>query len=169
MEKFVGNNCLCFRLKPGDDLMMGILDRFKEAAKDNGVILTCVGSLKYATLRMASGTSIKRFEGPLEILSLVGTISKDCEPHFHISVSDKNGAVYGGHLLLKKENPDFPIANPIYTTAEVFIQIIENLTIFRKYDANTGFKEIQFKDNKEEKKEEKKEVKKEEQKMEEVD
>ena len=49
--------------------------------------------------------------GPLEIVSLVGTLSADgC--HLHASVSNGEGRTSGGHLLE---------GCPIYTTAEVVI------------------------------------------------
>ena len=86
-----------FRLKPGQDLR-NELESF--ALSNNvpaGVIITCVGSLKIAVLRLADGKSIKYFNGPLEIVSLVGTIS-DKGAHLHMSISDSLGNVFGGHV-----------------------------------------------------------------------
>ena len=46
-------------------------------------IVTCVGSLKQAHLRMAGATERTLFKGPFEITSLVGTLSQDGVPHAH--------------------------------------------------------------------------------------
>ena len=75
---------------------------------------------------------LKTFEGKFEIVSLVGTFSLDgC--HLHISLSDKDGNVIGGHL---KEGC------AIFTTAEIVISEIENMVFFREMDESTGFKEL---------------------------
>jgi predicted DNA-binding protein with PD1-like motif len=69
----------------------------------------------------------------------VGTLAVEgC--HLHISLSDKNGAVIGGHL---KEGCQ------IFTTAEIVLGEIEDYVFSREQDDATGFKElaIRKKDN----------------------
>lgn len=120
-----------FRLKPNQDLKSSIENYVIEKNIKAGVILSAVGSLKKATISLADET-VKNFEGPFEIVSLIGTLSPDgC--HLHISISDKNGVVLGGHL---KENCT------IHTTAEIVLAEISDKVFKREYDENTGFKEL---------------------------
>jgi predicted DNA-binding protein with PD1-like motif len=99
-----------------------------------GFLVTCVGSLRRAVLRLANGKLIKEFEEKFEIVSLVGTLSQD-GMHIHISIADKNGNVIGGHL---KEGC---IVN---TTAEIIIAETDEYSFSRKFDEQTGFKELKI-------------------------
>ncbi|MBI5881214.1 DNA-binding protein [archaeon] len=120
------------RLKPGQDLRLE-LERFsKEKSLAAAFIITCVGSLKHAVLRLAEGKSVKTFEGPFEITSLVGTLSPD-GAHLHISIANKEGAMSGGHV---KEGCI------INTTAEVVIGEEDSMVFSRKFDKSTGFDEL---------------------------
>ena len=126
---------LTFRLKSGQFLKEEIEKRTKNIKA--GVLLSMVGALKNANLRMAGATFdnqvINNFKGPFEIVSGTGTISPDgC--HIHISVSDKEGKVIGGHL---KENCTVEI------TAEIVIGVFEDISYKRAYDKETGFKELE--------------------------
>ncbi|MBU2566398.1 DNA-binding protein [Patescibacteria group bacterium] len=121
-----------FRLKPNQDLKKSLQEFVNINQIQAGVILTCVGSLNKAILRMADENIIKTFDEKFEIVSLIGTLSTSgC--HLHISLSDKNGNVIGGHL---KEGCI------IYTTAEIVIGELQNATFNRELDKNTGFKEL---------------------------
>ena len=120
------------RLIPGDDLRNSLEDFVINHKINAGIILTAVGSLKNAKLRLANGKSIRNFIGPFEIVSLVGTFSLNGS-HLHLSVSDKEGKTFGGHL---KEG------SLIYTTAEIIIGHLENKILKRNFDPNTGFEEL---------------------------
>ncbi len=77
--------------------------------------------------------TVKKIEGPLEIVSCTGTLSPDgC--HIHASVSDREGRCYGGHL---KEGC------PVFFTIEVVIGILENVEYTRVPDTETGFDELE--------------------------
>jgi len=69
------------RFLPGQDLKKELEKFVKEKEINAGFIMTCVGSLKKATLRMAGAKVTKNFEQKLEIVSLVGTLSPDA---FHV-------------------------------------------------------------------------------------
>src|SRR5262245_45695535 len=78
------------RLKPGQDLR-GELENFAKATGlQAAYIITCVGSLNRATLRLANQSESTAFDGKFEIVSLVGTLGPD-GPHLHLSVSDSTG------------------------------------------------------------------------------
>ncbi len=126
-----------FRLHPGQDLRQEIDEYVKEKNIKAGCILTCVGNLTKAILRMSGAKAgevhpIKTFEGTFEIVSLVGTVESG-NSHLHISISDDNGIVYGGHL----KNGSI-----IGVTAEVVIGELENIEFKRLLDPKTGFEEL---------------------------
>jgi predicted DNA-binding protein with PD1-like motif len=122
------------RLKPGQDLRAE-LEAF---TKSNGLraayIITCVGSLNHATLRLANQTDSTQFAGKLEIVSLVGTLSPD-GPHLHLSVSDSTGKTSGGHLVA---------GCPVYTTAEIIIGEAQDLLFTREQDEASGYQELKI-------------------------
>ena len=122
------------RLKPGQDLKEELKSIVVSKNIKAGFILTCVGSLKKAKLRLAE-ENLEVFDEKFEIVSLVGTLSPD-GIHIHISLADKNGKVLGGHL---KEDCI------IYTTAEIIIGECEDHLFFRELDEETGFKELKIK------------------------
>jgi|WetSurMetagenome_2_1015567.scaffolds.fasta_scaffold83190_3 uncharacterized protein len=118
------------RILPGDDLKKGLIDIMDNKCIKSGIILCMVGSLTEAVLRLANGDK-KLFIGPFEIVSAEGTISID-GVHAHIAISDREGSVFGGHLLYGCK---------IHTTAE--ISIMESENYFRRvYDPKTGYKEL---------------------------
>ncbi|MCY6484688.1 DNA-binding protein [Clostridium aestuarii] len=120
------------RLTTGQDLKKELINFTKENNINAGCILTCVGCITRATLRMANASIIKDFEKNYEIVSLVGTLCKD-GIHLHISLSDEKGNVIGGHL---KENC------LIGTTAEIIIADLDHLKFTREFDKKTGYKEL---------------------------
>lgn len=78
----------------------------------------------------------KRFEGDFEILSCLGNVSrKDGEPylHLHMSFSDKDYHVYGGHLSYCR----------ISGTFECVIGLTQN-EINRMKDSKTGLNIFQL-------------------------
>ena len=119
------------RLMPGQDLKAELKKFVKDNNLQAGFILSCVGSLKHAKLRMAD-ESIKEFSEEYEIVSLVGTLCQDgC--HLHLSISDSHGNTFGGHV---KDNCI------VHTTAEIVIGESNRFTFSREHDEGTGFKEL---------------------------
>lgn len=120
------------RLRPGQDLRRE-LERFaKEQKLQAGLVLTAVGSLTKAALRLADQSEATQFEGKFEIVSLVGTLSPD-GPHLHVSLSDKTGRTIGGHLVE---------GCTVYTTVELVLGEIEGVRFTREQDAESGYKEL---------------------------
>jgi predicted DNA-binding protein with PD1-like motif len=121
-----------FRLKRGEDLRDAIDAYVAAKSIKAGVILACVGNLERAILRMADEKIVKTFDGTFEIVSLVGTVETG-NSHLHISISDSEGKVWGGHL--KK-------GSLVGVTAEVVIAELEGLMFRREPDEQTGFDEL---------------------------
>lgn len=125
-------NLKAFRLGPGTDLREGYERQVGEMGIEAGAIVTCVGSLTAATLRMADESVTRSLRGPFEIVSLVGTLSTNgC--HCHMSVSDGAGRVVGGHVAY---------GCTIFTTAEIVVAILQDTVFERIEDAETGFREL---------------------------
>ncbi len=127
---------IAFRLKPGQLLKEEIEKIAVDHNIEAGVLLSVVAGLNKVILRMSGATpakqDIRTWTGHYEVVSGTGTISKaGC--HIHISVSDSEGHVFGGHL---KDGCT------IYPTAEVVIGIIEDAKFLRVMDEKTGFGEL---------------------------
>lgn len=120
------------RLLPGQDLRLELQKLADEHAIQAGVVVSGVGSLTRARLRNAGASAVLDLNGPLEIVSITGTLSI-AGMHIHLSVADAAGATKGGHLL------DGCV---IASTAEIVIAIIEGLRFSREVDATTQYKEL---------------------------
>jgi hypothetical protein len=142
------------RLVSGSDLAMGIRSAAKLAVSNippslgsnrSGalVVLSGVGSVSELCLRMADATkdggSYKELHETLEIVSVTGTIAinstnDDSIPlfHLHMSVSDTDGNVYGGHF----------VSGTVHTTMELVLGSITCVSFQRLPDEATGFREL---------------------------
>ena len=120
------------RLHPDDELKARVQQFVIEHHIRAAAIVTCVGSLTRANLRMADAKDGTMLEGKFEIVSLVGTLSPD-GAHLHLSISDETGKVIGGHVM------DGCI---VRTTAEIVIVEMSDLKFRREQDAQTGFREL---------------------------
>lgn len=120
------------RLHPGEDLKQSLVALAEKNEIRAGLILTCVGSLTRAALRLADQPETSFFEGKFEIVSLVGTLGPD-GPHLHISVSDPAGQTLGGHLQE---------GSLIYTTAEIVLADLEDWVFLREIDPQTSYDEL---------------------------
>lgn len=129
---------ITFRLKPGQFLREEIVRVAKEQHIQAGVLLSVVGGLEYAVLRMAGATPdhqiVKELDGSFEIVSGTGTISENgC--HLHVSISDKEGKVTGGHLKGRCR---------VCPTAEIVIGVFDDVVYQRTPDDTTGFNELKI-------------------------
>jgi hypothetical protein len=133
------------RLKPGTDLIEGLIKVCDEYGIANGAILSCIGSLKRATilspvpkeetvLGVGYGKPIE-VAGPIELLVGGGLICRDPSGqtliHFHGVISDTDLRLYGGHFR--------PGGNPVMATVEAVIGEIKGVELRREYDDQVGF------------------------------
>lgn len=118
------------RLHPGDDLRRAL-----EAAippGESAFVVAGIGSLVEARLRFADRREAQTVAGPLEIVSLSGTLTPD-GAHLHMAVSDDDGRVTGGHV---------GHGNIVRTTAEVLLAPLPGWSLTREPDAATGYDEL---------------------------
>ena len=122
-----------FRLKPGQDLLDSITAFAAEKKIEAGCVLSSVGSLTHATLRLANREHYNEYEGHFEIVSMTGTVAASGS-HIHISISDGDGVTIGGHLVSGCK---------IYTTAEIVLAIFEDVTYSRELlEDDSGYEEL---------------------------
>jgi len=126
------------RLRPGDDVYGRLGEYVREKNIAAGFIVTCVGSVRYAKIRLASATSenrnqVREWNERFEIVSLVGTVGNSGF-HLHVSLADEEGRVIGGHVLRG--------GLIVFTTAEIVLGECKDLAFQRPSDSETGFGEL---------------------------
>ncbi|MCP2937620.1 DNA-binding protein, partial [Salmonella enterica subsp. enterica serovar Typhimurium] len=78
------------RLRPGDDLRRSLEQWAKRQDLGAAFVLSAVGSLSPAMLRLAGRDTPTVIDGDSELLTLSGTISAH-GVHLHLSVADAHG------------------------------------------------------------------------------
>ncbi|KAF7642972.1 hypothetical protein LDENG_00247130 [Lucifuga dentata] len=124
------------RLGPRSELLGSLRALVEERGLRAPFIITCVGSVTTATLRLADATAtnsneVMQLSGRYEIVSLVGTLNPDA--HLHVCLADSEGRTVGGHVLGGLQ---------VFTTAEVIIGEAVDLQFTREMDDETGFPEL---------------------------
>ncbi len=122
------------RLNPNQDLKTELKKFTLENNVRAGFILTTVGSLKKARLRLANQKQSTSFVENFEIISLGGTLCQD-GLHLHIALADSKGNTIGGHL---------EEGCIVYTTAEIVLGESKTYTFTRVFDSDTGFNELEI-------------------------
>lgn len=124
------------RLREGQDLKTSVEKLVAALHISAATIISGVGSLDSATLRMAGndkeGMKVRELKGPFEVVSLTGNLGRG-RTHLHLSVADKTGKVTGGHV---KEGCI------IQTTLELVLAVEDKLTFTEETDPQTGFGEL---------------------------
>lgn len=85
-------------LRPGQDVLQSLAD-FAQAHNCGGFLLSVVGNLSQAAFQCPGRAEPTLLRGELEIITLNGTIAPS-GVHLHLSVSDAECQVWGGHLEL---------------------------------------------------------------------
>ncbi len=130
-----------FRLTYGCDLRQSIEDFCRNNGITSAVIVTVVGSLYQAVIRLADGHSTVSLNEQYEIVSLTGTVS-DNGSHMHIAMAERQGKVLGGHVCY---------GCLVNTTAEVAIRSLDGTyRLTRQLDDTTGYNELVITGTKEE-------------------
>ena len=127
-----------WRLEPEEDLGRGLEARLGGEDYAAGWVVAVVGSLCEARLRYADQPESTLVGGPLELVSLSGTLSPD-GVHLHASVADQSGRMRGGHL---------GYGCRVRTTVEIVCALSSapGLVFRRVHDERTGFRELRIGD-----------------------
>ncbi len=125
------------RLNKGDDIRHSLEQFAKKNNISSGAILTCVGSIQTMAVRFAMKNTIDTVAGPLEIVSVTGTIASS-GVHIHIAAGDDKGRVRGGHL---------EYGTKVMMTVEVMIMTCPEILFQRNIDQKTGFPFLHIEQN----------------------
>ena len=126
-------NNYTFRLKPNDDMFDSIEAFVRDKNIEAGCVLSGVGSLTHAVLRLANRGFHSEYDGHFEIVSITGTVSIHGS-HLHLSISDGDGNTIGGHLVSGCK---------IYTTVEIVLAVFDDVDYKRElYENDSGYEEL---------------------------
>ncbi len=128
----MSSDFLPVRLHPGDDLRRAFEELVCQADQQSAFVVAGIGSLVDARLRFAGDDSETLIPGPLEIVSIGGSITPD-GAHLHMSVSDSEGRVSRGHACY---------GDIVRTTLEAVLVFLPAWLLTREMDGATGFKEL---------------------------
>lgn len=124
------------RLTPGQDLHAALEAAVQAQNCRAAFVLSGIGSLSTAGIRLAGAEQPMRLTGEMEILTLSGTVAVDggkTSSHMHMAVSTATGQVLGGHVA-----PGCIVR----TTAEVLLALLPDWQFTREPDAATGYNEL---------------------------
>jgi len=121
-----------FRLRRGSDLLKALQEYARTRRIAAGTVVSGVGCVTRARVRDASGVTVRELNEPLEIVSLMGTLSA-ARTHLHIALAREDLTVLGGHLM------EGCIVN---TTAEVVLLELDGVRFGAEWDGETGYDEL---------------------------
>lgn len=125
---------ICVRLTKGDDLYDSIHEIAVRYHLKAAYVASAVGCVSEAVIRDAGGKELHMIKEPMEIVSLMGTVS-EVRQHLHISLAKKDLSVIGGHL---KEG------TIISLTCELILTVVDKYTFGKVDDPETGYDEIEI-------------------------
>lgn len=125
------------RLKPRQDLRKALEAVLADSGMGAAFVVSGIDSLDGASIRYAGVSEATQLEGDLEILTLAGSLSPD-GVHLHISVSDAQGRVVGGHVA-----PGCIVR----TTAEILLALLPDVRFSREPDPESGWDELVVRPN----------------------
>ena len=120
------------RLRPDVDLLTSLRGFAKDHGLRAGFVASCAGSATRASVRFANQPSASTRQGHFEIVSLSGTLTQE-GAHLHVAFADSTGATFGGHLME---------GTIIYTTAEIILGELSDVTFSREPDSTYGYREL---------------------------
>jgi predicted DNA-binding protein with PD1-like motif len=123
---------LPLRLTPGEDLCRALETAVTAQGCAAAFILSGIGSLAEARVRLAGTSETQTISGNLEIVSLAGTIAANGS-HLHGTLATADGKVLGGHIAY---------GCIIRTTAEVLLALLPEWDFKREPNAMTGSAEL---------------------------
>lgn len=124
------------RLTPGQDLRTALEAAVRSQNCRAAFVLSGIGSLSTAGVRLAGAVQPERLTGEMEILTLSGTVAFDgakSSSHLHMAISTASGQVLGGHVAA---------GCIVLTTAELLLALLPDWEFAREPDAATGYDEL---------------------------
>lgn len=120
------------RLLPGQEVFSQLHAFVRQHRLHAAWIAGCTGSLTDVALRYAGQEATTLLTGTWEVISLNGTLELTGE-HLHLSVSDPQGAMRGGHMMA---------GCTVRTTLELVIGELNDLVFSRQPCPLSGYDEL---------------------------
>ncbi|HHU0691465.1 PPC domain-containing DNA-binding protein [Citrobacter sp. Marseille-Q3906] len=120
------------RLLPGQEVFAQLHAFVQQHQLQAAWIAGCTGSLTNIALRYAGREETTLVTGTWEVISLNGTLELTGE-HLHLSVSDPQGAMLGGHMMA---------GCTVRTTLELVIGELTSLAFSRQPCVVSGYDEL---------------------------
>ncbi|CAM8649459.1 COG1661 Predicted DNA-binding protein with PD1-like DNA-binding motif [Comamonadaceae bacterium] len=124
------------RLTPGQDLRAAVEAAVLAQNCRAAFVLSGIGSLSTAGIRLAGAAQPTRLTESMEILTLSGTVAASGDKtgsHMHMAISTATGQVLGGHVAP---------GCIVLTTAEVLLALLPDWQFTREPDPLTGYDEL---------------------------
>ena len=124
------------RLTPGQDLRASLEAAVLAQNCRAAFVLSGIGSLSTAAIRLAGAAQPTRLTESMEILTLSGSVAAGGDKtgsHMHMAISTANGQVLGGHVAP---------GCIVLTTAEVLLALLPDWQFTRESDSLTGYDEL---------------------------
>ena len=125
------------RLTPGQDLRAALEAAVQAQNCRAAFVLSGIGSLSTAGIRLAGAAQPTRLTESMEILTLSGAVAVaddgKTSSHMHMAISTATGQVLGGHVAP---------GCIVLTTAEVLLALLPDWQFTREPDAQTGYDEL---------------------------
>ncbi len=124
------------RLTPGQDLRAALEVAVLAQNCRAAFVLSGIGSLSTAGIRLAGAAQPTRLTESMEILTLSGTVAAGGDKtgsHMHMAISTATGQVLGGHVAS---------GCIVLTTAEVLLALLPDWQFTREPDSLTGYDEL---------------------------
>jgi hypothetical protein len=125
-------NTLPIRLLPGQDLRRAIEEAVAQTGCDAAFVVSGIGSLAQARIRLAGADQPQRLVGDMELVTLAGSVTVDGS-HLHAALATDQGNMIGGHVAF---------GCIVRTTAEVLLALLPEWRLSRTPDAVTGYDEL---------------------------
>jgi uncharacterized protein len=132
LTKLEDMNLVPYRLSPGTDLRSHLDSLALPSGESSGFVVSGLGSLQDARIRLAASNTEFIVNGPSELLSISGSLSAGgC--HVHVAIATSTGQVVGGHLCY---------GSKVRTTVELLVAPTPGFSLSRALDAETGYQEL---------------------------
>ena len=120
------------KLDDGEDVIKALERLVAEHELDSALILSGIGMLRELEIGFFNGEAYekKRFDVPMELTAMSGSISTQPSliMHIHVNVAGPDHAVQGGHFF----------GGTVNVTNELVLYVLSDIHLIRKLDQETG-------------------------------
>ena len=136
MQSEEENEIIVVKMDNGENLFDSLNSVIEKHDIKSALILSGIGMLKDFEIGYYNGSEYenKRFEDPMELLSMHGSIAKGQENkiHIHVSLASSDNTTFGGHLMNAR----------VCMLNEIILRKLNKITLSRKLNEKSGLLEL---------------------------